>query len=81
MDNSQMDSSPDLNKIARAVMQHRNTPESEYGISPAQLVLGHPIIDFLPIRPRDFSPLEVWIDNSEKRELMIRKRIIRRNEK
>ena len=73
LDNTKSDGSPDLDKVARALMQHRNTPDSEYGISPAQLVFGRPIRDFLPVRPGDFSPSEVWIDNREKRELAMRK--------
>ena len=81
MDNSKLDGSPDMDKIARAVMQHRNTPDSEYGISPAQLVFGRPIRDFLPVKPGDFSPREVWIDNREKRELAMRKRVMRGQEK
>ena len=40
LDNSRSDGSPDLDKISRALMQHRNTPDSEYGISPAQMVFG-----------------------------------------
>merc|ERR1712025_445300 len=81
LDNSKLDGSPDLDKIARAIMQHRNTPDSEYGLSPAQLVFGRPIRDFLPVRPGDFSPSEVWIDNREKRELAMRKRFLRGHEK
>ena len=81
LDNTKSDGSPDLDRIARALLQHRNTPDSEYGISPAQLVYGRPMRDFLPIRPGDFSPSEVWIDNHEKRELAMRKRIIRGTER
>ena len=81
LDNSKSDGSPDLDRIARAIMQHRNTPDTEYGISPAQLVFGRPIRDFLPVRPGDFSPSEVWIDNREKRELAMRKRIMKGTEK
>ena len=77
LDNSKSDGSPDMDRIARALMQHRNTPDSEYGLSPAQLVFGRPIRDFLPIRPGNFSPSEVWIDNREKRELAMRKRFHR----
>ena len=81
LDNTKSDGSPDLDKIARATLQHRNTPDSEYGISPAQLIFGRPIRDFLPVRPGDFSPSEVWIDNREKRELAKRKRLIRGTER
>ena len=77
LDNSKSDGSPYLDNVARALMQHRNTPDSEYGISPAQMVFGRPIRDFLPVRPGDFSPSEVWIDDREKRELAMRKRFVR----
>ena len=77
LDNSRSDGSPDLDKISRALMQHRNTPDSEYGISPAQMVFGRPIQDFMPIRRGDFSPSEVWIDDREKRELAMRKHFVR----
>ena len=81
LDNSKSDGSPDWDRISRAVMQHRNTPDSEYGLSPAQLVFGRPIRDFLPIRPDNFSPSEVWIDDREKRELAMRKRFVRGSER
>ena len=77
LDNSKSDGSSDLDNVARALMQHRNTPDSEYGISPAQMVFGRPIRDFLLVRPGDFSPSEVWIDDREKRELAMRKRFVR----
>ena len=35
----------------------------------------------MPVRPGDFSPSEVWIDNREKRELAMRKRFLRGHEK
>merc|ERR1712025_343857 len=74
MDNSKLDGSPDWDRITRALMQHRNTPDTEFGLSPAQLVYGRPIRDFLPIRPGQFSPSEVWIDCKEKRELAMREK-------
>ena len=77
MDNSKLDGSPDWDKITRALMQHRNTPDTEFGLSPAQLVYGRPIRDFLPIRPGQWSPSEVWVDCREKRELAMRTRIMR----
>ena len=51
-----------MDKVTRALKQHRNTPVSEYGISAVQLVFGVPIRDFLPIKPGKFSPSEVWVD-------------------
>ena len=77
MDNTKLDGSPEWDKIQRAIMQHRNTPDTEYGLSPSQLLFGRPIRDFLPIKPGQFSPSEVWVDCREKRELAMRKRVLR----
>ena len=77
MDNTRSDGSPRHDALSRAIMQHRNTPDSEFKLSPAQLVFGRPIRDFLPIKPGHFSPSEVWIDSREKRELALRDRVTR----
>ena len=77
LDNTRSDGSPDMDKVTRALMQHRNTPDTEYGLSAAQLVFGRPIRDFLPIKPGQFSPSEVWVDTREKRELALRERVLR----
>ena len=81
LDNTKSDGSPDWDKVIRAVMQHRNTPDSEYGLSPSQLVFGRPIRDFLPIRPGEYKPSEVWVDSRETRELALRNRLIRNGER
>ena len=62
LDNTRSDGSPDSDKLLRAIMQHRNTPDAEFKLSPAQLVFGRPIKDFLPIKPANFRPSEVWMD-------------------
>ena len=77
LDNTRSDGSPDQDKIARALMQHRNTPDSEYGLSPAQLIFGRPIKDFLPIKQENLSPSEVWVDCRQKRELAMKMRFSR----
>ena len=81
MDNTRSDGSPDWDKVFRALMQHRNTPDNEYGLSPSQLIFGRPIRDFLPIKPGQYSPAEVWVDGRETRELALRKRFIRASER
>ena len=77
MENTKLDGSPMQDKIQRAIMQHRNTPDTEFGLSPSQLLFGRPIRDFLPIRPGQFSPHEVWVDCREKREVAFRTRLMR----
>ena len=59
----------------RAVMQHRNTPLNDINLSPAQIVFGRPIRDFLPVKPGLYRPADVWMDNAEKRELALKKRL------
>ena len=75
LDNTKSDGSPSWDKVRRAVMQHRNTPLNDVKLSPAQLVFGRPIRDFLPVKPNMFKPSEVWVDNAEKRELAMKKRL------
>ena len=81
LDNTKSDGSPDWDKVIRALMQHRNTPDSEFGLSPSQLVFGRPIRDFLPIKPGQYSPSDVWVDSRETRELALRNRFIRTSER
>ena len=40
----------DLNKVAvtRALLQHRNTPDRDIGLSPAEMLYGQKLKDFLP---------------------------------
>jgi len=75
LDNTKSDGSPIWDKVCRAVMQHRSTPLNDIKLSPAQLVFGRPIRDFLPVKPDMFKPSEVWVDNAEKRELAMKKRL------
>ena len=81
LDNTKSDGSPDWGKVFQALMQHRNMPDSEYGLSPSQLVFGRPIRDFLPIKPGEYSPSEVWVDSRETRELALRNRFIKSSER
>ena len=74
-DNTKSDGSPDWDKVMRAVMQHRNTPLNDINLSPAQIVFGRPIRDFLPVKPGLYRPADVWMDNAEKRELALKKRL------
>ena len=77
LDNTKTDGSPQWDRIIRAMMQHRNTPDAEYGLSPSQLIFGRQIRDFLPIKPGQFSRAEVWIDCRELREVALRNRFIK----
>jgi len=55
----------DTDAAAKAILLHRNTPPPDMGVSPAELLFGHPLRDHLPkpIRMR----LE-WLELADRRE-------------
>ena len=75
-DNLSQTGSLDTDKLARAVLQHRNTPCPITGISPAQIVFGRVLRDFLPLQPGKFIPRKEWQQAAESREKSYSKRIL-----
>ena len=71
-DNTNSAGVPDWDKINRALLNHCNTPDPEWKLSPAQLMFGRPVRDFLPIKMNMYNPAEVWITDRETRELALR---------
>jgi len=43
-------------KLARALLQYRNTPCVKDGLSPAQKLYGHPVQDTLLVHNKAFAP-------------------------
>ena len=64
----------DKDKFAIAVLQYRNTPDPETGMSPAQMLFGHPIRDFIPILPNKYRPHTTWQETLMAREEALRNR-------
>ena len=60
--------------LARALLQHRNTPCPITGLSPAQIVFGRVLRDFLPLQPGKFVPREEWRLAATQREVAYSKR-------
>ena len=73
-DNVQGDGRLDSIRLTRALLQYRNTPDRASGMSPAELLLGRQLRDFLPgtaLAPplRTFSDLRrTWQDVAKWRE-------------
>ena len=42
----------DSEAYVRAILQFRNTPDSDSGLSPAEVVFGRTLRDILPVPPR-----------------------------
>ena len=80
-DNTASDGTPYWDKVCRALLNHRNTPDAEWKLSPAQLLFGRPVRDFLPIKLNQYDPQECWITDRESREQAMRHRVYLGREK
>ena len=60
--------------LARANLQHRNTPCPLTGLSPAQIVFSRVLRDSIPLQPGKFVPREEWRLAAHQREVAYFKR-------
>ena len=63
-------------KMTRALLQHRNTPCAITGLSPAQIIFGRVLRDFLPLQPNKFIPRQEWRQAASTRAAAYSKRIM-----
>ena len=73
-ENLQPDGSLHGDKMARALLIHRNTPDPATGVSPAQIIFGRPLRDHLPTPVHKFRLGEHWQEAAKKREDCLMKR-------
>ena len=50
----------DVDSVQWVILQYRNTPDPETKLSPAMMVLGRPIRDFIPTLPGGYQPHHTW---------------------
>ena len=67
-DNTNPDGSINNDQAARAILQYRNTPLRDVGLSPAQLLLHRQLRDSIPANPKLLRPHRDWLISAEERE-------------
>ena len=50
-----------LEKVAKAIMQYRNTPLPDLNLSPAQIFFHHNIRDYIPTHPSLYELHKEWV--------------------
>ena len=70
----------DNDRFARAILAHRNQPCPTTGLSPAQVVYGRVLRDFLPLQPGKFQPRPEWRQAANDRASAYAKRHIKKGE-
>ena len=68
MGNTSPNGSLDNDKVTRAILQYRNTPLEDCGLSPAQLLLHRQLKDGVPSVPSLYKPDPQWIQAAQRRE-------------
>ena len=66
--NTSPNGSLDNDKVAKALLQYRNTPLPEIGLSPAQLLLHRQLRDSIPANPKLYLPNKSWVISADERE-------------
>ena len=79
-ENTSPDGSLNNDKFLRAVMTYRNTPDRDTERSPAQVIFGRNLRDFLPAPLRRYTPQPQWVLLRDDRERALRKRALRNME-
>ena len=79
-ENTCLDGSLNSDRFLRAVMSYRNTPDRDTGRSPAQVIFGRNLRDFLPAPLSRYRPQPQWILLRDDRERALRKRALRNME-
>ena len=80
MENLGPGGSLDTDKLARALLSHRNQTDPVSGLSPAQVIFGRQLRDHLPLQPEKFQPRAEWRMEADQREKTFSRRHLLKHE-
>ena len=64
----------DNDKAAKALLQYRNTPIKDIGLSPAQILFHRCLRDSIPVDPQHLKPHKMWVMAAANREKLLEAR-------
>ena len=70
----------DTDRVARALLQHRNCPDQSTGLSPAQIIFGRVLKDHLPLQPDALRVRRECRLDAERREQALAQRHLLKHE-
>ena len=79
-DNTGQNGSLNTDSFLAALLNHRNTPAADTGMSPSEVIFGRKLKDFIPILPRNLKMNPEWNEMMDQREKALAKRHQRRGE-
>ena len=80
LDNLGRNGSLDTDRMARALLMHRNQTDPVSGLSPAEVIFGRQLRDHLPFKPEKFQPRAEWRMEADQREKTYMKRHLLKHE-
>ena len=80
-ENTSYDGSLNTDRYLRALMAYRNTPDQDTKMSPAQVIFGRQLRDFLPAPHERYKPDPGWVKMKNEREKLMAKRALANTER
>ena len=76
-----MNGSLNTDRLARALLMHRNQTDPVSGLSPAEVIFGRQLRDHLPFKPEKFQPrAESRMDDDQREKTFMRRHLLKHDQ-